>query len=106
MHNPRMATVLSFLFRLLVLVAGLVFAASLFVAFLVVATLWLARRTWARLTGRPVRPFAMRMSPRGGFAFMMRRAPATAAAGATRTPRADAAGLARRHGDITDVQAK
>ncbi|TWO72753.1 hypothetical protein FN976_04270 [Caenimonas sedimenti] len=94
-----MPTILSFVFRLFLLAAGLVFAASLAVVFVIVLALWLLRAGWARLTGRPVMPFVMRMHPRNGFA-MYRRAGA-----ASRTPRADAAPLGRV-GDVTDVEPK
>ena len=51
----------------MLLAAGLVFAASLAVAFAgLLAIAWL-RQAWGRLTGRPVRPFAFRIDPRQGF---------------------------------------
>jgi hypothetical protein len=97
---PLMHTLVSFLLRLVLLAAGLVFAASLAVVFLAVLGLWLVRAAWARLTGRPVMPFVVRMHPRDGFSRWARRAEPE-----SRTPRADAAGLPRVR-DVTDVEAK
>ena len=94
-----MPTILSFLLRLVLLAAGLVFAASLAVVFVIVLALWLLRAGWARLTGRPVTPFVVRMHPRNGFAMYRR------AGEGSRTPRADAAPLGRV-GDVTDVEPK
>jgi hypothetical protein len=97
-----MATVLNFLLRLLLLAAGLVFALSLAIFLLLVLALWSLRAAWARLTGRPVMPFVMRVNPLDGFEQMMRRAPQPEA---SRTPRADAAaGVRRPPGDVTDVE--
>lgn len=94
-----MATILSFVLRLVLLAAGLVFAASLAVMFLAVLGFWLLRAAWARLTGRPVMPFVMRVDPRSGFA-MYRRAAEPAP-----TRRTGTAPLARV-ADVTDVEPK
>jgi hypothetical protein len=92
------------LLRVLLLAVGLVAAAVVTVVFLLVLTGWLLRAGWARLTGRPVMPFGMRMGPRGVFEEMMRRAPQPAA---SRTPRADAAAMGRgRLADVSDVEPK
>jgi len=88
-----MQALLNFLIRLVLLAAGLVFAASLAVAVVLGLALWTLRQGWARLTGRPVTPFVMRVDPRGGFDRMARRAPA-------------AKPHAREIGDVTDVEAK
>ena len=97
-----MPTVLSFLLRLLLLAAGLVFAASVLVVFVTLLALWGLRSAWARLTGRPVLPFAARMRPGQAFEEMMRRARRP---DASRTPRADsAAGVPGRIGDVSDVE--
>lgn len=58
---------LKFLFRFVLFVFGLVLAASLATAVLLLASLWLLRAGWARLTGRPVTPWVMRFDPRAGF---------------------------------------
>lgn len=104
-----MAFILNLLLRLLLLVAGVVFAVSLAFAFLVLLAVWGVRMAWARLTGRPVTPFAMRFGPREAFQEMARRAAAPASPPGSRTPRADAAASgagARWTRDVTDVDPK
>lgn len=97
-----MPLILSFLLRLLLLVAGLVVAASMLVVFVFLLGAWSVRALWGRLTGRPVAAFGMRMGPAAAFQDIMRRAPAPEP---SRTPRADAAGgPLRRSADVTDVQ--
>jgi hypothetical protein len=61
-----------FILKLILLAAGLVLAASIAVAVLLLLAVWSVRASWARLTGRPVTPFVMRMNPRGGFDRMYR----------------------------------
>ena len=85
---------MTFILRLVLFIAGLVFAASLAVAFLLLLLLWGLRAAWARLTGRPVSPFVMRINPRGGFDRMFRRAPQPGRAPGSRVD------------DVTDVEAK
>jgi hypothetical protein len=99
----RMPTFLSFLLRVFLLAAGLLFAASLAVALVLMAALCGVRAVWAKLTGRPMMPFMMRMDPRAGFERMYRRA-APAQSRASRTPRADAIQPAAKPGDVTDVE--
>ena len=95
-----MPLILRFLLRVLLVAAGLVFAASVLAAFVLLLALWSVRALWARLTGRPVTPFVMRMGSGSAFAAMMRRAPP-----ASRTPRADtAAGVRARLVDVSDVE--
>jgi hypothetical protein len=94
-----MPAFLSFLFRLIFVVAGLVFAGSLAFAFVLMLAAWSLRSVWARLTGRPVVPFIMRIDPRGGFERMYPRAPRpdfSAKTGAVRPTREAA--------DVTDVE--
>ena len=97
-----MPLIASFLLRTLLVLAGLVFAASLVVVFVLLLALWSVRAIWARLTGRPVNPFVVRFGPRQGFEEMVRRARAPA----SRTPRADAAAgpVRGRLADVTDVE--
>jgi hypothetical protein len=105
-HNEcDMPLILSFLLRAVLVLAGLAVVAGVLAVFVVLLALWSLRALWARLTGRPVMAFAMRMGPRHAFAEMMRRAQAPADAG--RTPRADAArGVGGRLADVTDVEPK
>lgn len=86
-------SLLRFVLRLVLFAAGLVFAASVLVALLLLATFWLLRAGWARLTGRPVTPWVMRLDPRGGFDRVYRGA-------ATRAPQRKAPE------DVTDVVPK
>lgn len=58
---------MNFIFRVLLLLVGLVFAASLAVAVLLLAAVWGLRYGWGRLTGRPVTPWVMRFNPGAGF---------------------------------------
>lgn len=97
-----MPTFMTFLLRLFLLAAGLVFAASLAVGLVLMLALWSVRAAWARLTGKPVRPFIMRMGPLGGFQRMYRQAQPQPQE--SRTPRADAVVSAREAGDVTDVE--
>jgi hypothetical protein len=57
----------NFLFRVILFCVGLVLAASLAVAVLFLAALWLMSAAWARLTGKPVTPWVMRFKPGSGF---------------------------------------
>jgi hypothetical protein len=93
---------MTFILRLLLLVAGLVFAASLAVGALLMLAVWSVRAGWAKLTGKPAAPFIVRVDPRGGFERMYRRA----GTASSRTPRADAVRPARPVGDVTDVEAR
>ena len=96
-----MPTFMTFLLRLFLVAAGLLFAASLAVAAVLMLAVWGVRAGWARLTGQPVTPFIMRFHPRGGFDRMY-RSPAPAG----RAPRADSPRPRGRVGDVTDVEAK
>jgi hypothetical protein len=103
---------LNFFLRLVFFMLGLVFAASLAVAVLLLAAVWGLRYAWARLTGKPVQPWVMRFDPRGGFdRFRAAGRPAelTAAdvAGArAQGQAADAPVRLRDPGVVTDVQAR
>ncbi|AVQ79568.1 hypothetical protein C4F17_00645 [Variovorax sp. PMC12] len=58
---------MNFIFRVILLLLGLVFAASLAVAVMLLAAVWGVRYAWGRLTGKPVSPWVMRFNPRSGF---------------------------------------
>ncbi len=95
-----MQIVFSFFVRLVLVAAGLVFAASLAVLASVLLVLWGVRAVWCKLTGQPVNPFAMRMSPSAGFGNIYRSRNAPGAA--------DSPAKSKRMpaSDVTDVQAK
>ncbi|GAB3646194.1 hypothetical protein [Ramlibacter alkalitolerans] len=100
-----MQLLFSLVVRLVLLAAGLLAAALMAVVLTVLLASWLLRAAWALLTGRPIRPFVMRMGPRHAFEEMMRRAAPPRPE--SRTPRADAAaGARRRLADVTDVDPK
>ena len=54
--------ILRTIFRLVLLLAGLVFVASLLAAALLVLAVWLLRAAWARLMGKPVSPWTFRVN--------------------------------------------
>src|SRR2546427_5522550 len=54
------------------MLVGLVFFVSLLTAAALLALVWAVRALWARLTGQPVMPWAMRMSPRAGWQTVYR----------------------------------
>ena len=94
--------VLGLALRVVLVGAGLVFAAGLGVMFLVLLALWLLRALWARVTGKAVAPFIVRMRPREGFDRVFRHAGDPG----SRTPRADAVRAGRGVGGVTDVDPK
>ncbi len=88
---------MTYLVRFFLIIAGLIFAASLMVVMLFLLALWGIRAIWCKLTGRPLVPFEMRMNPRAGFEQVFRRADRGAAD--DKPPR-------RRLDDVTDVEPK
>jgi hypothetical protein len=94
-----MPTLMNFVVRLFLLAAGLLFAASLAAAFVLMLALWSLRAGWARLTRRPVMPFIIRVDPRGGFERMYRHAGKGAA-----PRRPDGVALRPKLADVTDVE--
>jgi hypothetical protein len=58
---------MNFILRVILLLLGLVFAASLAVAVMLLGAVWGVRYAWGRLTGKPVTPWVMRFNPRSGF---------------------------------------
>jgi len=58
---------MNFILRVILLLLGLVFAASLTVAVMLLAVVWGVRYAWGRLTGKSVTPWVMRFNPRSGF---------------------------------------
>ena len=88
---------MNFLLRLIFVIAGLIFAASLMVVMFVLLLAWGIRAIWCKLTGQPLVPFAMRMNPRAGFEQVFRRADRGAV---------DAKPPRRKLDDVTDVEPK
>ncbi len=73
-------SLLGLIVRLGLLLAGLVFFASVLAAALLLLSVWLVRALWARLTGQPVKPwvFAFNRRPpwqQGGAGFGQRTPP-------------------------------
>jgi hypothetical protein len=103
---------LNFLLRLVLFFLGLLFAASLAVAVLLLAAVWGLRYGWARLTGQPVQPWVMRFDPRHGFdRFRAAARPAEptaadVAAARARGQAADSPVRLREPGRVTDVEAR
>ncbi len=89
---------LKFLLRLLLVIAGLIFAASLMVTMLAMLLVWSVRALWRKVTGQPVTPFVMRMNPRAGFDQVFKQA--------QRGDRAEAKPPRRALDDVTDVEPK
>jgi hypothetical protein len=82
-----------FVFRVVLVLAGLVFMASLLAAALLVLVVWLLRAAWARLTGRPVSPWTFQVNRQAMW---------------NRFYRAPGAGGARQHdeSDVIDAEVK
>lgn len=95
-------------FRLVLLGMGLLFAAGVIAFLFALAGLWMLRAMWAKLTGRQVNPWVMRVSPRDAFSRFARRPGFRSADGVHRGPDDDAAEAqaARRIADVTDVEVK
>jgi hypothetical protein len=94
-----MPSLLNLIVRVVLVAAGLLFAASLAVAFTLVLVGWTLRAGWAKLTGKPVSPFVIRIDPRRGFERMYRGAEQ-----GSRTPRAESVQPGRMVPDVTDVE--
>ena len=105
---------MNFILRVILLMLGLVFAASLAVAVMLLAAVWGLRYAWARLTGKPVSPWVMRFNPRSGFErFRTAAQPAEPSAadvaGARARGESVRSPLLRNRGagdDVTDVRAR
>ena len=112
--NDFVAGVVSLLLRVVVIAMGLVLFASLLVAAMLLALVRVLRAGWARLTGRPVTPWVMRVDPRTGFSSAFRSterwtsgrrgaAPADAGEEATAQRRG---GILPGAAQVTDVEAR
>ena len=92
--------------RAVLVVAGLVMFLSLLAAMLVLALAWGLRALWARLTGRPVMPWTLRVDPRTGWRTVYRSTERWSAARpppAADTP-ARRAGVLPGADDVVDVE--
>lgn len=103
------------LLRIVLFLMGLVLAASIAVAALVVGSLWALRYGWARLTGQPVKPWVMRFHPGQGFdqfrAAAGRRGPTPADVASARAQGESVSSPVINIGrgapeDVTDVRAR
>ncbi len=98
---------LNFVLRVVLFLMGLVLAASLAVAVLILAAVWGLRYGWARLTGRPVTPWIMRFNPGAGFdRFRKAAQPAEPTAADVANARARGESVAqpvRIRGSVSDV---
>ena len=70
--NDVVSGLIRLLVRVALVAAGLVMFLSLLLAALLLALSWGLRAAWARLTGRPVIPWVMRMDPRSGWSAVYR----------------------------------
>jgi len=113
--NEIVAGVIRLLVRLLVVAMGVVLFLSLLAAVLVLALAWALRAGWARITGRPVTPWVMRMDPRTGFSAMYRSSERWSASRHAAPTASDSAAedVASRRGgvlpgaaEVTDVEAR
>ena len=109
--NDFVAQLVRFALRLLLVGVALVFAASLLVVVMLLASAWGARALWARLTGRPVTPWVMRVDPGAGWQSVFRAGERWQPRGRT-APMGEAPAHGRRGpdlldvADVTDVQVK
>lgn len=65
--NDLIAGLLRLLLQVALLIAGLVVAASIVVAFAVLAVVFGLRLLWGRITGRPVTAFGLGLDPSGSW---------------------------------------
>jgi hypothetical protein len=93
--NEIVAGVLRWVLRLVALAMGGVFVLSLLAAAAALALVWSIGALWARLTGRPVASWSMRVDPRAGWSTVRRSTARWTAPGAARARQARA--------DVTDV---
>lgn len=95
------AGVVRVVLRLVLVAAAVVLAVCVLFVVAVLLCLWGLRRTWARLTGRPVAPWHMGLNPGARFQ-QARQAYSAAGKWSPRRP----AEPARKAADVTDVEAR
>jgi len=103
--NDFVAQLIRFLLRVVLIGFALVFAASLLVVVLLLASAWGVRALWAKLTGRPVTPWVMRVDPGAGWNRVF-RAGDRWQPGAREPASSGPAQRERDLIDVTDVQVK
>jgi hypothetical protein len=106
---------MNFLVRIVLFLLGLIVATGLLFLVLVLAAVWGLRYGWARLTGKPVSPWAAmagRFDPRSGFdRFRAAARPAAPSGADLASARAQGGSVERPMalgdvGDVTDVRAR
>ena len=63
--NELLRTVVGVVVRVAMLVAGLIFLASVLAMALILLGVWLLRALWAKLTGQPVNPWTFQVDRQG-----------------------------------------
>lgn len=109
--NDFVTLVVRWSVRIFLLIAATVFFLSLLAAASLLALVWGARALWAKLTGRPVTPWVMGVSPGAAWSTVYRSRSTWTAAGAA-PPAAESAadslrhrgGILRGNDDVVDVQ--
>jgi len=110
--NDLVAGLVRWTLRLVVVAMGVVVFLSLLFAAALLAAVWGLRALWARVTGRPVMPWTMRMDPRTGWSTVYRSTARWSAGGAGAGAAAEdaAPGMRSRElpgaRDVSDVEAR
>ena len=113
--NDLLSGLARLMLRLIVIASGVVVFLCVLAAAMLLALVWGARAVWARITGQPVMPWAMKLDPRSGWSTVYRStarwsaAPSQAQAGAAGATGAGGGASGMRGGlrpaiDVTDVQ--
>ena len=109
--NDLLSGLVRLALRLIVIAGAVVVFLSVFAAAMLLALVWGARALWAKLTGRPVMPWAMRMDPRSGWSTVYRSTARWSAAPRDASSSDDAGARSSLRGtglrpspDVTDVQ--
>ncbi|MCS4295344.1 flagellar biosynthesis protein FlhB [Comamonas sp. BIGb0152] len=104
--NELLATVVSWTLRIVMVLAGLVFFVSLMVVAAIAALLWTLRLLWAKMTGKPIVPFAFKMNPATGWTTVYRSTARWSANKGARSAEAasNPSGMRSAVIDVTDVE--
>jgi len=98
--------VVAWMVRLGLLLAGLVFFASLLVAGLLLLMMWLLRALWASLTGRPVSPWTFQINRQAAWDRFYRRGQAGQRRQSASASDDVVDAPSREVNDVTDVEPK